>query len=68
LAARANFTGEISTAMSVEPGIVDTNVLVYALDAPQHAAARALLESRARLYAGDAFVTPQNFHIDLSST
>jgi predicted nucleic acid-binding protein len=32
--------------MSVEPGIVDTNVLVYALDAdaPQHAAARALLE------------------------
>jgi hypothetical protein len=54
--------------MSVEPGIVDTNVLVYELDAPQHAAARALLESRARLYAGDAFVTPQNFHIDLSST
>ena len=33
--------------MSVEPGIVDTNVLVYALDAdaPQHAAARALLEA-----------------------
>jgi uncharacterized protein len=33
--------------MSVEPGIVDTNVLVYALDAdaPQHAAARALLET-----------------------
>lgn len=29
-----------------EPGVVDTNVLVYALDAdaPQHAAARALLE------------------------
>ena len=33
--------------MSVEPGVVDTNVLVYALDAdaPQHAAARALLEA-----------------------
>lgn len=33
--------------MSVEPGIVDTNVLVYALDAdaPQHAAARALIET-----------------------
>ena len=31
---------------SVEPGIADTNVLVYALDAdaPQHATARALLE------------------------
>jgi uncharacterized protein len=33
--------------MSVEPGIVDTNVLVYALDAdaPQHTVARALLEA-----------------------
>jgi predicted nucleic acid-binding protein len=33
--------------MSIEPGVVDTNVLVYALDAdaPQHAAARALLEA-----------------------
>jgi hypothetical protein len=32
--------------MSIEPGIVDTNVLVYALDAdaPHHAAARALLK------------------------
>ena len=31
---------------SVEPGIADTNILVYALDAdaPQHATARALLE------------------------
>jgi predicted nucleic acid-binding protein len=37
----------ISTTMPVEPGIADTNVLVYALDAdaPQHAAARALLEA-----------------------
>ena len=33
--------------MSVEPGIVDANVLVYAMDAdaPQHAASRALLAS-----------------------
>jgi toxin-antitoxin system PIN domain toxin len=33
--------------MSVEPGVVDTNVLIYALDAdaPQHAAARTLLEA-----------------------
>jgi len=33
--------------MPVEPGIIDTNVLVYALDAdaPQHAASRALLET-----------------------
>lgn len=32
--------------MSVEPGIVDPNVPVYALDAdaPQHAAARAPLD------------------------
>jgi len=32
--------------MSVEPGIIDANVLVYAMDAdaPQHAASRALLE------------------------
>jgi hypothetical protein len=31
--------------MSVEPGFVDANVLVYAMDAdaPQHAASRALL-------------------------
>ena len=33
--------------MPVEPGIIDANVLVYALDAdaPQHAASRALLEA-----------------------
>lgn len=33
--------------MSVEPGILDANVLAYALnaDAPQHAASRALLEA-----------------------
>jgi toxin-antitoxin system PIN domain toxin len=33
--------------MSVEPGIIDANILVYALDteAPQHRASRALLEA-----------------------
>ena len=42
--------------MSVEPGILDANVLAYAVnaDAPQHAASRALLEAAndpsARLY------------------
>jgi hypothetical protein len=44
LVAQARFIGEISTTLAVDPGIVDTNVLVYALDAdaPQHATARAL--------------------------
>jgi predicted nucleic acid-binding protein len=33
--------------MSVDPGVLDANVLAYALnvDAPQHAASRALLEA-----------------------
>ncbi len=33
--------------MSVEPGIVDANILIYALDteAPQHEACRTLLEA-----------------------
>jgi uncharacterized protein len=46
--------------MSVEPGIVDTNVLVYALDAdaPQHEAARALLEA-GREASATLFVTSQ---------
>lgn len=46
--------------MSVEPGVIDTNVLVYALDAdaPQHAAARALLEA-GRDPANTLYVTPQ---------
>lgn len=46
--------------MPVEPGIVDTNVLIYALDtaAPQHAAALALLNA-ARADATTLFVTPQ---------
>jgi hypothetical protein len=47
--------------MSVEPGIVDTNVLVYALDAdaPQHAAARALLEAARADAPATLFVTSQ---------
>ncbi|MGD9614894.1 MAG: type II toxin-antitoxin system VapC family toxin [Alphaproteobacteria bacterium] len=47
--------------MSVEPGIVDTNVLVYALDAdaPQHAAARALLDAARADTAATLFVTTQ---------
>jgi toxin-antitoxin system PIN domain toxin len=46
--------------MSVEPGIVDTNVLIYALDAdtPQHVAARALLDA-AREPSTTLFVTSQ---------
>jgi predicted nucleic acid-binding protein len=33
--------------MSVEPGIIDANVLVYAMaaDAPQHAVSRGLLDA-----------------------
>jgi predicted nucleic acid-binding protein len=33
--------------MSVDPGVLDANVLAYAVDvdAPQHAASRALLEA-----------------------
>jgi predicted nucleic acid-binding protein len=46
--------------MSLDPGIVDTNVLVYALDgdAPQHAAARAVLDA-AREASATLYVTPQ---------
>jgi predicted nucleic acid-binding protein len=46
--------------MPVEPGIVDTNVLVYAwdADAPQHAASHALLEA-GRAAAGTLYVTSQ---------
>ena len=45
-AARAPCIGAIFTTMSVEPGVVDTNVLVYAFDADatQHVPAQALLE------------------------
>jgi uncharacterized protein len=33
--------------MSIEPGIIDSNILVYALDAdaPQHSASRALIQA-----------------------
>ncbi len=46
--------------MSVEPGIVDANVLVYAMDAdaPQHAASRALLDA-ARDSSTTLYVTSQ---------
>jgi hypothetical protein len=46
--------------MPVEPGLIDANVLVYALDAdaPQHAASRALLES-ARATSTAVYVTLQ---------
>ncbi|HXM40697.1 MAG TPA: PIN domain-containing protein [Bryobacteraceae bacterium] len=45
---------------SVEPGVIDANILVYALDgdAPQHAASRALLNA-ARDPANSLFVTSQ---------
>jgi predicted nucleic acid-binding protein len=46
--------------MPIEPGLADTNVLIYALDAdaPQHAAARTLLEA-AREGSTTLYVTPQ---------
>ncbi|HUI54736.1 MAG TPA: PIN domain-containing protein [Bryobacteraceae bacterium] len=46
--------------MSVEPGLVDANVLVYAMDAdaPQHAASRALLDA-ARHPSATLYVTSQ---------
>jgi toxin-antitoxin system PIN domain toxin len=46
--------------MSVEPGLLDANVLVYAMDAdaPQHAASRALLDS-ARDASTTLYVTSQ---------
>jgi predicted nucleic acid-binding protein len=46
--------------MPVEPGMVDANVLVYALDAdaPQHVASRALLDV-ARASATTLYVTSQ---------
>jgi len=46
--------------MSVEPGLIDANVLVYAMDAdaPQHAASRALLDA-ARDTSATLYVTSQ---------
>ena len=46
--------------MAVEPGVVDANILVYAIngDAPQHLAARSLLEE-ARDPATKLYVTSQ---------
>jgi predicted nucleic acid-binding protein len=46
--------------MSVEPGVLDANILVYALDAgaPQHAISRALIEA-ARDPATALYLTSQ---------
>ena len=46
--------------MSVEPGLVDANVLVYAMDAgaPQHRASRDLLDA-ARASSTTLYVTSQ---------
>lgn len=46
--------------MSVEPGVVDANVMVYAMDAdaPQHAASRALLDAAVGS-STTLYVTPQ---------
>jgi predicted nucleic acid-binding protein len=46
--------------MAVEPGIIDANVLVYAMDAdaPQHAASRALLDA-GRDSSATLYVTSQ---------
>jgi predicted nucleic acid-binding protein len=46
--------------MSIEPGIIDTNVLIYALDAdaPQHTASRTMLEA-ARDGSTTLYVTSQ---------
>lgn len=46
--------------MSVEPGLIDANVLVYAMDAdaPQHAASRALLDA-VRDMSATLYVTSQ---------
>ena len=52
--------------MPVEPGIVDTNVLVYALDADatQHASSSALLEAgraaSVTLYVTSQFADPRD--------
>jgi len=48
--------------MSVEPGLIDANVLAYAVnaDAPQHAASRALLEA-GRNHSTTLYVTFANF-------
>jgi uncharacterized protein len=46
--------------MSVEPGVIDTNILVYAMDAdhPHHAPSRALLDA-ARNSSTTLYVTSQ---------
>jgi predicted nucleic acid-binding protein len=46
--------------ISVEPGLVDTNVIVYSInaDAPDHASSRALLEA-ARIPSTELYVSSQ---------
>lgn len=47
--------------ISVEPGIVDANILVYAVDAdaPQHVSSRALLEAARDAVSTNLYVTLQ---------
>src|SRR5262245_47327423 len=47
--------------MSLEPGIVDANILIYALDAgaPQHPAARSLLDAAREDPENRLYVTSQ---------
>ncbi len=60
LAGPAPFIAATSTMTSVEPGVSDANVLVYAMDAdhPHHAASRALLDM-ARTRSTTLYVTSQ---------
>jgi predicted nucleic acid-binding protein len=46
---------------SVEPGILDTNILVYAVDAdaPQHGSSRALLDAARDAVSTTLYVTSQ---------
>src|SRR5713226_197299 len=59
-ACAAAFTAGTSTTMSVEPGVLDSNILVYAVEAgaPQHAISRALIEA-ARDPATALYLTSQ---------
>src|SRR5690348_12598308 len=59
-ACAAAFIAGTSTTMSVEPGALDTNILVYAVEAgaPQHAISRALIET-ARDPATALYLTSQ---------
>lgn len=47
--------------MSLEPGILDANILIYAVasEAPQHVASRALLDAARDNHGGAFYVTSQ---------